>query len=293
MVEYICTNCSLPTSSLYKVYSTPGSIQLTTCQTCLHDIDPYIEREWLLVAMDCVLHRPEALRHVLYNREPCRSFFASNGRLMSYRRLIQLTFMTGLLRVYLWHTVELEGEKEEPSIHIGISRDVFQMLLQSFVGDLIMIVSTILTGTLFLGKDIPGRSAASKSVQELIDSKIRSDSNAFFSSKICLALTFPMFFHIVTLGVLIWENSSTICIMGTLFVLSLQHMSVAIVMKERHFNKRGISREGSMERRHEMAYENKKMHPVGFEPTSTNTFELESNPLDRSGTDANDLDAYY
>ena len=28
------------------------------------------------------------------------------------------------------------------------------------------------------------------------------------------------------------------------------------------------------------------MHPVGFEPTSTNTFELESNPLDRSGTDA-------
>jgi hypothetical protein len=30
----------------------------------------------------------------------------------------------------------------------------------------------------------------------------------------------------------------------------------------------------------------KKLHPVGFEPTSTNTFELESNPLDRSGTDA-------
>ena len=29
------------------------------------------------------------------------------------------------------------------------------------------------------------------------------------------------------------------------------------------------------------------VHPVGFEPTSTNTFELESNPLDRSGTDAN------
>jgi hypothetical protein len=29
-----------------------------------------------------------------------------------------------------------------------------------------------------------------------------------------------------------------------------------------------------------------KLHPVGFEPTSTNTFELESNPLDRSGTDA-------
>ena len=28
------------------------------------------------------------------------------------------------------------------------------------------------------------------------------------------------------------------------------------------------------------------VHSVGFEPTSTNTFELESNPLDRSGTNA-------
>ena len=28
------------------------------------------------------------------------------------------------------------------------------------------------------------------------------------------------------------------------------------------------------------------MHSVGFEPTSTNTFELESNPLDRSGMNA-------
>ena len=30
----------------------------------------------------------------------------------------------------------------------------------------------------------------------------------------------------------------------------------------------------------------KSLHSVGFEPTSTNTFELESNPLDRSGTNA-------
>ena len=28
------------------------------------------------------------------------------------------------------------------------------------------------------------------------------------------------------------------------------------------------------------------VHSVGFEPTSTNTFELESNPLDRSGKNA-------
>eukprot|EP00980_Cylindrotheca_fusiformis_P002997 scaffold692_cov118-Cylindrotheca_fusiformis.AAC.19 len=32
----------------------------------------------------------------------------------------------------------------------------------------------------------------------------------------------------------------------------------------------------------------KRMHSVGFEPTHTNIFELESNPLDRSGMNATD-----
>ncbi|KAL7474797.1 hypothetical protein ACHAW6_000752 [Cyclotella cf. meneghiniana] len=89
MIAYICTNCSRPTSSLYKVYSSPGSIQLTTCQACLHDIDPYIEREWLLVAMDCVLHRPEALRHVMYNREPCSSLASDEIRRTHHSMLTQ------------------------------------------------------------------------------------------------------------------------------------------------------------------------------------------------------------
>jgi hypothetical protein len=247
MIDYICTNCSRPTSSLYKVYSTPGSIQLTTCQTCLHDIDPYIEREWLLVAIDCVLHRPEAFRHVMYNREPCSSF-ASDDSSTSYRSLMHLTFMTSLLRVYLWYTVELEGDKEELSQHVDTSREALHVLFQSFVGDLITIVSTALTGSLLLRKQIPGSNADSRSAREPSDSKICSDSDVFFFSKVCLAVTMPIFFHIVTVGVLIWENSSTICMIGELFVLSLQRMSVAIVMKERHCNIRGTSQVGTMEK---------------------------------------------
>ena len=35
-----------------------------------------------------------------------------------------------------------------------------------------------------------------------------------------------------------------------------------------------------------MLEQNKNLHSVGFEPTSTNTLELESSPLDRSGTNA-------
>jgi hypothetical protein len=70
MARLVCTNCRRPTDTLYRVFSNPGSIQLTTCASCGRDVDPYIEREWLLVLMDCVLHRPEAFLHVLYNRAP-------------------------------------------------------------------------------------------------------------------------------------------------------------------------------------------------------------------------------
>ena len=35
-----------------------------------------------------------------------------------------------------------------------------------------------------------------------------------------------------------------------------------------------------------MFEQNKRLHSVGFEPTSTNTLALEASPLDRSGTNA-------
>ena len=38
-----------------------------TCSQCHKMVDPYIEREWLLVVIDCILLREEAYRHVLYN----------------------------------------------------------------------------------------------------------------------------------------------------------------------------------------------------------------------------------
>lgn len=45
-----------------------GDIQLSTCARCGETVDPYCEREGLLVVMDAVLMRPEAYRHALLNR---------------------------------------------------------------------------------------------------------------------------------------------------------------------------------------------------------------------------------
>jgi hypothetical protein len=45
-----------------------GDIQLATCARCGEAVDPYCEREGLLVVLDAVLLRPEAYRHALLNR---------------------------------------------------------------------------------------------------------------------------------------------------------------------------------------------------------------------------------
>jgi hypothetical protein len=65
--SFRCIHCWQSTASLYRMYS-PSSIKLVQCTSCHKDVDPYIEREWLLVVMDLILLRPSAYRHVLCNR---------------------------------------------------------------------------------------------------------------------------------------------------------------------------------------------------------------------------------
>jgi hypothetical protein len=78
-VTFICIHCLNPTTSsngskpgeecgrLYKRYGN-DTIKLSDCCRCHNYIDEYCEREWLLVILDLILFRPQAFRHVLYNR---------------------------------------------------------------------------------------------------------------------------------------------------------------------------------------------------------------------------------
>lgn len=264
MPYYICTNCTRPTDTLYKVYSTPGSIQLTTCQNCGHDVDSYIEREWLLVTMDCVLHRPEAFRHMLYNREPfCRFGSTSEEGVSvkessdneqknkncqdssnmdmgttnysgwwyqndSLKRLIRYSALASLLRTYIWYVAKGTGREDHELLP-----ELVIVLLQSFVGEVTMLLTTILSGSFFLEQaqaSQPNNDSSKNASSDEIEMGI--NSKAFFYSRLHLALTIPVFFHIATIFALIWENSSTVSLLGTLFVLSLQYMGVSIVMQE-------------------------------------------------------------
>mmetsp|Transcript_44756 Transcript_44756/g.93904 ORF Transcript_44756/g.93904 Transcript_44756/m.93904 type:complete len:321 (+) Transcript_44756:110-1072(+) len=244
MAHHICTNCTWPTPTLYKVYSTPGSIQLTTCKKCGRDVDPYIEREWLLVVMDCALHRPEAFRHVLYNREPFCDFRVCDdktaqhngngkdsldaGRSMSdddksMGGFIPYSIMASLLRTYLWYVSKGAARDND-----DLAMEILIRLAQSIVGEAVLVLSTIFFCSLFI------QQSKFSGSDHATDSKLNNTKEASsFYSRLYLALTIPVFFHIATIFALIWENSSTVSMLGTLFVLSLQYTGVSVVTEER------------------------------------------------------------
>ena len=243
-MRYICTSCTSPTSSLYKVYSTPGSIQLTTCKGCGNDVDPYIEREWLLIVMDCVLHRPEAFRHALYNRDPFATILCAqdmqkssrnvetHSRIDGLRRLLYYSLIAALFRTYLWHAATTD-EEDRSGQH---SAKLLVVLFQSLIGENIMAIATILSASI-IGKMTIKRRNNSDSSTATSCSKMKTESNdvplSFFYSRLYLAVTIPSFVHIVTIFAIIWENSATVCLLGTLFVLSLQRIGIATVVDER------------------------------------------------------------
>ena len=198
-------------------------------------MDPYIEREWLLVVMDCVLHRPEAFRHALYNREPFATIFCGDNvdhsnKFGGLRQLMRYSFIAALVRTYLWHATTTDDEDNSGTR----SAKLLVFLVQSLVGENIMAIATIVSASVIVKMSMRKRSIDSSTASSSkMNTEYNDASSSFFYSRLYLAVTVSSFFHLVTIFAIIWENSATVCLLGTLFVLSLQRMGVATVVDER------------------------------------------------------------
>lgn len=183
--KYICVHCATPCSSLYRQYtSSSSSIKLTACKNCGNDVDPYIEREWLLVALDCILLRLPAYRHVLFHR-----LRASD---LSYRRMVQTLLASSILHSYLtWEACRTSGQ--------DLSFD--KLMMSSMLNLLVFWACGTLIG--------------------------RGDFRHVF-----LGVSFPTAFHVVTVLVLVWENTSTVRLLGSLFVVVFQATAMSVVVRQ-------------------------------------------------------------
>jgi hypothetical protein len=97
-----CIECGAPAGELYKEYS-PGNIRLSVCDTCHKTIDKFVEYEFVLIALDLVLMKPQAYRHVLYNRNP-----VLNGSDI-WKTVVLSVLLDAYMKWVLRHAHELEG----------------------------------------------------------------------------------------------------------------------------------------------------------------------------------------
>jgi hypothetical protein len=87
--HHVCVHCGFPTVSLYRILS-GSNIKLMECSNCHEDVDPYIEREMLLVVIDWVLLRRPAYRHVIFNRPIHDYVIPSLGCIVFFYTILRL-----------------------------------------------------------------------------------------------------------------------------------------------------------------------------------------------------------
>jgi hypothetical protein len=210
--QYRCVECCAPATSLYKEY-TKTSIKLTSCDRCNRNVDPYVERDWPLVVLDCVLLRLPAYRHVLWNSTATttRDVIADKGtpssqhnRSMSMRQIIMFAVMACLLQSHLhW-----EGLRTEEPLD-SLDQDMFmKLLIYSTSGLVVQGVVNYAAGTFLSSeearKDLP-------------------------FEKMSLGLILPLTFSVVTTLVMVWENTWTVRLLGRLLETVFQFTAMLVV----------------------------------------------------------------
>jgi hypothetical protein len=64
---YVCVQCGHSVPYLYREFSAQN-LRLAACAKCHQIADKYIEWETQMVLIDLILNKPEAYRHILFNR---------------------------------------------------------------------------------------------------------------------------------------------------------------------------------------------------------------------------------
>eukprot|EP01132_Coremiostelium_polycephalum_P007503 gene7503-9220_t len=84
--KMICIECGRPVNDVYKEFGKSGSgnIRLTRCSnpSCQQIADKYVEYDFIIVFLDLFLHKAQAYRHLLFNRQPYRDYGISVLRIL-------------------------------------------------------------------------------------------------------------------------------------------------------------------------------------------------------------------
>ncbi|CAN0135598.1 unnamed protein product [Ascophyllum nodosum] len=225
----VCVECGRPVPRLFREYN-KGSIRLGRCDFCRSVADKYIECEFVLVAIDLVLHRVQAYRHLLFNRRPF-SIHSFHGRLW------QLGMAMSALDAHLRHTA-LSSEAAEPSWNVPQPEEKDIEPLWEAGG---ILLASMIEHAFFCGGAVLCGRIATEAFrrQRNRDLSQRSDDYSPVpgefgaspaASKMYMALVYPMFFRLLAAFVMIWDRQVTILNTTEIFVATMQFVALSAVL---------------------------------------------------------------
>ena len=201
LLPYVCVHCSTPCAALYRQLnaSSASSIKAMTCQNCGKVVDPYTEQEPLLVAIDCILSRVEAYRHVLYNSDELKN--------LPPQTIVQLLFGWCVVEAFLkWQATNTDPLN---------ATDTYQER-QNILNDLAPFALSSLLGMLF---------------QWYVTQAVQTNPTGS-RIKLFWAVFLPCCFTGVTVFVSIWENTKAVRMLGTLLTSYWQGTATWIITKD-------------------------------------------------------------
>lgn len=209
--KYQCIYCSTPCDSLYRVYgSSTTTIKLSRCSHCQRDVDPYCERELVLVGLDCLLFREEAYRHLLFHRYVNLQFNTFEAKTL-------LILTTSVVRACVISI----------SQHHGRSVSVFK-------GDIpfYFVQQTILSGAIYFLHTWVIAVCLFFAVTNVSRVHIPSRVSEQWFTQVYLSILLPMTAcHGATIFFRIWEQSDTIDWMGSCLILAYQWFALNTVVR--------------------------------------------------------------
>lgn len=203
--RFSCVSCHAPTPTLYRRFGTAGSssctIKLTRCTKCRQVVDQYIEVGPLLVLIDLVLHRPQAYRHVLFNRP-------SSSRMAEVpRKLVVMAFYTAFIDALVQYITA--------SMTTDLMPSDAGLLLVTDTNWLFVFLTAALEHVAFNGAAL---------------ALCRARLPSFDVGRGYLALLFPMLFKCTAVVLFVWDEHATILVVVMLMVLSCQQLALSEVL---------------------------------------------------------------
>lgn len=117
---FVCTCCGAQTPNIYTQYS-EEIINFQLCERCGRIVDKYVEYDFTIIAIDLLVYKIEAYRHILKN--------------VDFPRIFHLLLLSCILSGFLgWICTENFNDFDADVIHAAVNSELyFYILLKIFL----------------------------------------------------------------------------------------------------------------------------------------------------------------